>query len=156
MKRLAVFVLSLLPFTAFGANWIEYDTKSNDSTSFYDKSSVKIKRFPNGVKYIQVWEKTNYEQSKYLKKYITNCSAYDTTLCNKPYSTSKSLSYYDCWNDKIIFGKSIYYDNNGDVVDSESININENSSYSWSDTVPDTIGEGQLKEICRAYKNYLK
>ena len=155
---LRIFLLTFLtvPLSALGANWIKFDAEGNNSTFYYDSSSVKIKNFSNGKKFIQVWEKGLYENAEYNKKYPMNCGVYNTSYCNQPFYSDKTITYYDCWNDKLNYGKSVFYDKNGSVVDSSNPIVSESNSYNWAETIPDTIGEGKLKEICYAYRNRLK
>lgn len=156
MLRFIALLVSITPLTALSANWIKYNTEGNNSTYYYDSNSVKIKSFPNGKKYIQVWEEGLYENPEYTKKYPMNCGNYTTVYCNQAFYSDKTVLYYDCWNDKINYGKSVFYDKNGSLVDSSNPTVNESNSFSWAETIPDTIGEGKLKEICSAYRNRLK
>ena len=149
-------VILIFCSSAHAANWTEYETRSSNDTYYYDSTSTKIKKFSNGVKYIQVWEKTELESPRYTNRHLSNCGAYSSSLCNKPYISVKSISYYDCWGDKIGTGKSLYYNSKGEVVDQYDFSVNTNSSYSWWEVIPDSVGEGKLKEICRAYRNKLK
>ncbi len=156
MNKFFLLGLCCLPLTSFSANWVEYDTSGSNSTIYYDKSSVKVKRFPNGKKYIQAWEKYIYDTEQYNNSYHSNCSIYSSSLCNKPYTSIKSIEYYDCWGDKYTTGKEFFYNNDGSVVDSSNRVVNEASSLTWSEPIPDTIGQGKLQEICYAYRNQLK
>ncbi len=156
MKKLFLLFSCCLPICANSANWVQYATEGNDSTFSYDSSSVKIKTLSNGTKYIQAWEKGIFDTAQYGKKYSTDCNGYRDSYCNQPYYSTKSLISYNCWNDKYTLSKFISYTQNGNVVESNDFNINERSSYNWTITIPDTIGEGAMKEICYAYKNRLK
>lgn len=141
---------------AMAANWMEYNTKSNNATFYYDKDSVKIKKFANGGKYIQVWERSEFDSDQYGSRYVSNCGLYSSSLCNKPYQSLKSLNYYDCYADRITSDREYQYTKSGNLVDSVQSTVNTKSSLGWNDVIPDTVGEGKLKEICRAYRSRLK
>lgn len=131
--------LSLLATIAYSANWIYLTTSTDDAEYYYDKSSVKVKRLRDGTPYLQVWEK--YEKEK---------PSQDTVY------TTKSLSYYDCWNDKTTTTQLITYNYKGAVLKSQNYPANTQSSTNWDFVIPDTVGETMFKKVCSTHRLLLR
>ncbi|WP_163597551.1 surface-adhesin E family protein [Moraxella catarrhalis] len=83
----------------------------------------------------------------YLREIIAAYLIVYITL--KKYSEEKTVNYYDCKNKKLAVGRVLKYNSNGEVVDSSPDYVATSSSASWYETIPDTIGEGKLNEICK-------
>lgn len=154
----------MLATIAYSANWIYLTTSTDDAEYYYDKSSVKVKRLRDGTPYLQVWEKRekekpsqeDYDQAyqdyldNILSLYHTRTSPADTVY------TTKSLSYYDCWNDKTTTTQLITYNYKGAVLKSQNYPANTQSSTNWDFVIPDTVGETMFKKVCSTHRLLLK
>ncbi|WP_410472695.1 surface-adhesin E family protein [Faucicola mancuniensis] len=109
------------------------------------RDSVQIKRLGNGTKYLRVWE--NWVFTTPPQNHYNNF---------QPYTEMQTLMYYDCWHHKWEVSRVIYYAQNGSMVKDISLTINESSSATWEEIIPDTVGEDNLTQICRTYRQQLR
>ena len=153
MKKVFFIILcSLVAIHSHAAYWIQYNTESKKAKYHYDMDSLVSKKFTNGSRYLQVWEKSVYNEEQTISERNYSCISY-SIYCSeytfKKYSEEKTVNYYDCKNKKLAVGRVLKYNSDGEVVDSSPDYVATSSSASWNETIPDTIGEGKLNEICK-------
>ena len=144
--HLTLIAALMIPLASHSETWVQYDVVgADDSTYYYDKDSVQIKRLGNGTKYLRVWEDWVF---------TTPPQNHHNNL--QPYTEMQTLMYYDCRHHKWEVSRVIYYAQNGSMVGDISLTINESSSATWEEIIPDTVGEDNLTQICRTYRQQLR
>ncbi len=143
MKKLILASLLLASSQmAMAVNWFENPSNpENPQKLFIDLDSIQKHQFGHSQDfYITAWVKVIHPNNRVASN-------------GQIYNTLTILSYFDCKNRKIADEEFIgYYNDNRNAVSYEKYNINKYSSASWTNVVPNTMGEALFYMGCDAYE----
>lgn len=131
MKKALFFLLSLMSFEAFSADWKSI-TSTDGGFIFVDTSTV-----------LQVGK---YRKAWILWDYITPQKTPDYP--GVMYKSIKELDYYDCDSNQSAAIQELLYDDMAGL--GKNVRSSGGTFYPWAmkDVAPDTVGQAMLKFVC--------
>lgn len=120
--------LLLAAQSVMAAEWLKMfvSTEKDKEIRYVDIDSIRSE-----YNYITAWVRMDYPTVQKLHN-------------NKMYRQVKQKWQIQCNNNKFAVTQVYYYTSKGDVVDSYTTYAN------WQDAIPDTVGDGIVKEVCWA------
>lgn len=138
MKKLLVILgIGLCLQQAHATNWVQ--VLEDDAIHYIDNDSIKTNRFANSGTYVSAWTKTDYHQEQKM--------GFD-----KPVSSDKFLSNFDCREQKFSPSYGVVYDKQGKPIFSSDMKTSTQSSATWKRIVPDSLAYTELNHVCSLAK----